>query len=112
MRSANSLGIRGGGQGLHFAITGNDYDTLADKAIELQQALEDHAELRHGRAQLRHDAAGAFASQIDRETASDLGVSVDTLGTTLADAARRQGARQISTSAATRFRCARRRRTA
>ena len=80
----NSLGIRGGGQGLHFAITGTDYDALADKAEELQQRAGGPARLRHGPAQLRHDAAGARRSPIDREAASDLGVSVETLGTTLA----------------------------
>ena len=51
-RQANSLGIRGGGQGLQFAITGNDYDTLADKAVELQHAMEDAPELRYRAAEL------------------------------------------------------------
>src|SRR5918998_4119283 len=41
LRSANSLGIRGGGQGLRFAITGTDYDELAVKAEEMQKLLEE-----------------------------------------------------------------------
>ena len=36
LRQGNSLGIRGGGQGLRFAITGTDYDELAVKAEEMQ----------------------------------------------------------------------------
>src|SRR6185295_3963189 len=30
--TANSLGIRGGGQGLQFSVTGNDYATIGDAA--------------------------------------------------------------------------------
>ena len=37
-RQANSLGIRGGGQGLRFAITGKDYDALAVEAEKLQHS--------------------------------------------------------------------------
>jgi HAE1 family hydrophobic/amphiphilic exporter-1 len=83
MRSANSLGIRGGGQGLRFAITGNDYNALADKALELQQALEDNAAF--DTVTLSYDTTQPELSVvIDREKASDLGISVDTLGTALA----------------------------
>ena len=39
-RTSNSLGIRGGGQGLQFAITGTDYDQLAGVADKLSQAME------------------------------------------------------------------------
>src|SRR5690606_36759998 len=39
LRSANSLGIRGGGQGLRFAIAGPDYDKLADTANKLASRL-------------------------------------------------------------------------
>ncbi len=82
MRSANSLGIRGGGQGLRFAITGNDYGTLADKAVELQHALEDEPDF--GTVNLSYDTTQPELSvEIDRNKASDLGVSVDTLGSTL-----------------------------
>ena len=83
MRSANSLGIRGGGQGLQFALTGNDYGALADKALELQRALE--ARPSFDTVRLNYDTTQPELSiQIDRERASDLGVSVDTLGSTLA----------------------------
>jgi HAE1 family hydrophobic/amphiphilic exporter-1 len=82
MRSANSLGIRGGGQGLQFAITGNDYGALADKAVELQRALEQRPSFDTVR--LNYDTTQPELSvQIDRDKASDLGVSVETLGATL-----------------------------
>jgi HAE1 family hydrophobic/amphiphilic exporter-1 len=82
MRSANSLGIRGGGLGLQFAITGNDYGALADKAVELQRALEQRPSFDTVR--LNYDTTQPELSvQIDRDKASDLGVSVETLGATL-----------------------------
>src|SRR5699024_7257221 len=37
-RSGNSLGIRGGGQGLRFALTGAEYGPLADDADRLVDA--------------------------------------------------------------------------
>jgi HAE1 family hydrophobic/amphiphilic exporter-1 len=82
LRQANSLGIRGGGQGLQFAITGNDYDELSDKAVELQQALEEQPGFQQVR--LNYDTTQPELSvDIDREKAADLGVSVDDLGTAL-----------------------------
>ena len=91
---ANSLGIRGGGQGLQFAITGNDYDTLADKAVELQHALEDAPELRYRAAQLRHHAAGAFRPDRSRQGLRPRRIGRDARHDAR-HAARRQGARQI-----------------
>jgi HAE1 family hydrophobic/amphiphilic exporter-1 len=82
-RQANSLGIRGGGQGLRFAITGTDYDELADEAHSVQQALEDLPVF--DRVTLDYDTTQPeLAISINREAASDLGVSVASLGTTLA----------------------------
>jgi HAE1 family hydrophobic/amphiphilic exporter-1 len=82
-RTPNSLGIRGGGQGLQFAITGPDYNTLADTAEKLRTAMEerpvfDTVRLNYNTTQPELTVA------IDRERAADLGVPVETLGTTLA----------------------------
>jgi HAE1 family hydrophobic/amphiphilic exporter-1 len=82
-RAPNSLGIRGGGQGLQFAITGTEYDALSDKAEELRNRLEvlpgfDTVRLNFDTTQPE------LAIAINREAASDLGVSIETLGTTLA----------------------------
>jgi HAE1 family hydrophobic/amphiphilic exporter-1 len=83
MRQGNSLGIRGGGQGLRFAITGTDYATLADTAREMQAAMEDRPAFQ--RVTLDYDTTQPeLAITINREAASDLGVSVETLGATLA----------------------------
>ena len=81
-RTPNSLGIRGGGQGLQFAITGTDYDSLADKGEELRNRLEvmpgfDTVRLNFDTTQPE------LAISINREAASDLGVPIETLGTTL-----------------------------
>ncbi len=83
MRTPNSLGIRGGGQGLRFAITGTDYDALADAAETMQAAMEKLPVF--DRVALDYDTTQPeLAIAIDREAASDLGVSVETLGATLA----------------------------
>ncbi len=77
-RTANSLGIRGGGQGLQFAITGTDYDQLAGVADKLIQAME--KDPAFGRVQLNYDTTQPqMAIQIDRQRASDVGISVDTI---------------------------------
>ena len=54
-------------------------------------ALEDHARLRHACGSTTTPRSRSFRSRINRERASDLGVSVETLGTIAVDAARRPG---------------------
>jgi HAE1 family hydrophobic/amphiphilic exporter-1 len=83
MRTPNSLGIRGGGQGLRFAITGTDYETLADAAESMRTEMEKLPVF--DRVALDYDTTQPeLAIAIDREAASDLGVSVEGLGATLA----------------------------
>ena len=82
-RQPNSLGIRGGGQGLRFSITGTDYDRLADQAEELQVVMESDPAFE--RVRLDYDTTQPeLALTIDREKAADIGVSVETLAQTLA----------------------------
>nr|MBA3516081.1 efflux RND transporter permease subunit [Hyphomicrobiales bacterium] len=81
-RVPNSLGIRGGGQGLQFAITGTDYDALADEADEMKAALEELPGFDTVRTNY-NTTQPELAIAIDREAASDLGVSVESLGATL-----------------------------
>jgi HAE1 family hydrophobic/amphiphilic exporter-1 len=77
-RTANSLGIRGGGQGLQFAITGTDYDQLAGVADKLVQAME--KDPAFDRVQLNYDTTQPqMAIKIDRQRATDVGISVDTI---------------------------------
>ncbi|WP_181699567.1 efflux RND transporter permease subunit [Chthonobacter albigriseus] len=78
----NSLGIRGGGQGLRFALLGPDYRSLGDAANQLIAAMEARPEFRN----IRLDAEPTqpqLSVQIDRDQAQDLGVSIDGLGEAL-----------------------------
>ncbi len=77
-RTSNSLGIRGGGQGLQFAITGTDYDQLSGVADKLVQAMEKDPVF--DRVQLNYDTTQPqMAIKIDRQRATDVGISVDTI---------------------------------
>ena len=74
-RSSNSLGIRGGGQGLQFAITGNDYNSLSSVADKLQAAMEKNPIF--GTVQVNYNTTQAQVSvDIDRQRASAAGVPV------------------------------------
>jgi HAE1 family hydrophobic/amphiphilic exporter-1 len=76
--SANSLGIRGGGQGLQFAITGSDYDQIAVAAAELNTALQDDPTFATTR--LNYDTTQPQLSiRIDRERAADVGVPIQNI---------------------------------
>ncbi|MEM7462555.1 MAG: efflux RND transporter permease subunit [Pseudomonadota bacterium] len=74
----NSLGIRGAGSGLKFAIAGDDYQLLADSAEKVVDALEDDG--RFGRIRLSYETTQPQLSiSIDRERASTLGIDIDGL---------------------------------
>jgi len=78
LRSANSLGIRGGGQGLRFAISGPDYARLADVAQKLTSKLSQTPGFRN--AQTDYDTTQPQLSvKINREAATKLGVPLDTI---------------------------------
>ncbi len=77
-RTSNSLGIRGGGQGLQFAITGTDYAQLSDVADKLTQAMEKDPVF--GRVQLNYNTTQPQLSiKVNRERASQVGISVDAI---------------------------------
>ncbi|MET0258296.1 MAG: efflux RND transporter permease subunit [Methylobacterium sp.] len=74
----NSLGIRGGGRGLQFAVAGPTYGGLSDVAEELEASM--NADGRWGRVQLAFDTTQPQLSvKIDRARASDLGIEIDGL---------------------------------
>lgn len=78
----NSLGVRGTGQGLQFAILGNDYAILQPIADKLVRALQ--ADSRFIRPRLTVDATQPqFFIEINRKKASDLGIDITNLGDTL-----------------------------
>jgi HAE1 family hydrophobic/amphiphilic exporter-1 len=77
-RTSNSLGIRGGGQGVTFSVTGSDYAALAEAADGLKAALEkapafDTVRLNYDTTQPQIEIG------IDRARAADVGVSVGTI---------------------------------
>jgi HAE1 family hydrophobic/amphiphilic exporter-1 len=78
----NSLGIRGGGNGLQFALVGTSYDTLAEASDITVAALS--TDPRFGQVRSSYDTTQAQVTvQIDRTRADQLGVDVTGLGTTL-----------------------------
>ncbi|NEX46862.1 efflux RND transporter permease subunit [Pseudotabrizicola algicola] len=71
----NSLGIRGAGQGLSFALVGDNYDDLAESARALVEQMEDDP--RFGQVRLGYDTTQPqLFVEIDRARAEDLGVQI------------------------------------
>jgi hydrophobic/amphiphilic exporter-1 (mainly G- bacteria), HAE1 family len=75
----NSLGIRGAGRGLQFAIVGNSYERLAEAADALVDRLGQDA--RFGEVRLDYDTTQPqLFVAVDRDRASDLGIEIEGLG--------------------------------
>jgi HAE1 family hydrophobic/amphiphilic exporter-1 len=71
----NSLGIRGAGNGLQFAVVGTNYARLNDMAQAIVADLENEPGFQQPR--LSNDTTQPQLSvQIDRERASDLGIEI------------------------------------
>ena len=66
LQGANSLGIRGGGQGLRFAIVGPELRAPADDGAEDGQQAAGAARLPQRAHGLRHDAAAAVGAHQPR----------------------------------------------
>jgi multidrug efflux pump subunit AcrB len=80
--SPNSLGIRGAGRGLQFAVLGNDYERLAEEGDALVAAMEDDPTFANSR--LSYDTTLPMLSvEIDREMATELGLSPESIATTI-----------------------------
>jgi len=78
----NSLGIRGAGQGLSFALVGDNYDDLADTARALVEKME--ADPRFGQVRLGYDTTQPqLFVEIDRARAEDLGIQIAGMGEAL-----------------------------
>jgi HAE1 family hydrophobic/amphiphilic exporter-1 len=76
--SPNSLGIRGAGSGLQFAIVGDSYAELGQTAQKIIAEMEKDPRFQQPR--LSTDATQPQLSvKIDRERASDLGINIDGL---------------------------------
>ena len=83
MRAPNSLGIRGGGSGLSFALTGGDYGRIAAAADALERATETRPDIFES-LDIGYDTnQPQLAVEIDRERASDLGIPLADVGAAL-----------------------------
>jgi len=83
VRGGNSLGIRGGGQGLQFAVLGDDYAKAADAAEALSAKLAANPMFTDVRPNFRFSRA-QLSIEVDRETATQLGIPLSAITTTLA----------------------------
>ena len=78
----NSLGIRGAGRGLSFAITGNNYEQLSEVAQMMVDRLSTNPAMGQVRLEYERTQPQLFV-QIDRTLAADLGVEITGLGQAL-----------------------------
>ncbi|WP_375257043.1 efflux RND transporter permease subunit [Citreimonas sp.] len=78
----NSLGIRGAGRGLSFAISGASYAQLADVADDLIARMQENPAFGSVRLDYETTQPQLFV-EIDRTRASDLGVEIAGLGEAL-----------------------------
>jgi HAE1 family hydrophobic/amphiphilic exporter-1 len=79
-RRGNSLGIRGGGQGLQFAVAADDYNAAADAAEAINAKLEQSDTF--SRVTLNFQTSQPQLNiNIDRDAAARLGVDVQSIAT-------------------------------
>ncbi len=83
VRRGNSLGLRHGGGGLSFALTGSNYAEIAAASDDFVNSLEENIS---GVTNLRIEYQATqpqISMKIDRERASNLGVSIADLASTI-----------------------------
>ncbi|AYD01479.1 efflux RND transporter permease subunit [Neorhizobium sp. NCHU2750] len=78
----NSLRIRGAGNGLQMALVGTNHEQLTDAALKLVDQLRLSGLFDTPRLNNEPSQAQIFVS-VDREKASDLGIDITNLGTSL-----------------------------
>ncbi len=78
----NSLGIRGAGRGLSFAITGTNYEQLSEVSQRLVDRLQENPAMGQVRLEYETTQPQLFI-EIDRTRASDLGIDITGLGEAL-----------------------------
>ena len=82
MRSPNSLGIRGAGQGVQFAAVGKDQEQLSQLMTGLVETMQDDTHFAN--PQLSNDVTQMqLLLQIDRDQAENLGIAPRTVTDTL-----------------------------
>ncbi len=78
----NSLGIRGAGRGLTFAVAGNSYEQLAEVSEQLVARMQEDPAFGQVRLEYETTQPQLFI-EIDRTRASDLGIDITGLGEAL-----------------------------
>jgi HAE1 family hydrophobic/amphiphilic exporter-1 len=82
IRQGNSLGIRGGGSGLQFAVVGDSYETLSTAANAIKEELE--KDEKWGRVSVNYETTQPqMTLTIDRDKAAALGIDINGLGSTM-----------------------------
>ena len=82
IRQGNSLGVRGGGSGLQFALLGDNYQTLADAAQKVKAELD--KDEKWGRVSVSYETTQPqMTLNIDRQKAAQLGIDINGLGATM-----------------------------
>jgi len=82
VRRGNSLGLRNANAGIRFALTGANYEAIAEIANSLVEALEQRApEVQDLRVEFRATQP-QLSLEIDRRRAADLGVPVESIAAT------------------------------
>lgn len=80
----NTLGIRGAGQGLRFAVTGTNYDQLAESADRIVEEMQARHGDQVGFASVAYETTQPqLLVSVDRERANDLGLSSDRIASNL-----------------------------
>ncbi|WP_269932328.1 efflux RND transporter permease subunit [Aminobacter sp. HY435] len=79
---ANSLGIRGAGNGLQFALVGNSYADLGVAAAKVLAEMEKDPRFRQPRLSTDANQPQLFVT-VDRDRASDLGIDITGLSPAL-----------------------------
>ncbi len=84
VRNPNSLSIRGGGgSGIEFAVTGSDYESIAEAADALIDAIEQRIPAIRAPVMEYSTTQPQVSVVIDRERAADLGVEIAGIASTL-----------------------------
>ena len=78
----NSLGIRGAGNGLQFALVGNDRKELSTAALKVIDQLQQDPRFQQSRLSV-DPTQPQLAVELDRARASDLGIDITGLANTL-----------------------------
>jgi HAE1 family hydrophobic/amphiphilic exporter-1 len=82
INQGNSLGIRGGGSGLQFAVVGDNYETLSEAANAIKAELE--KDEKWGRVSVNYETTQPQVTlTVDRDRAAALGIDINGLGTTM-----------------------------